>query len=264
MQPSNEMLLIDTPENVTFDYDVSGIGSRFLAALVDTLLIFLLQFLVIGVLTWTLGASSISNTLGAWLYAILGLIAFGFFWGYYIFFEIAWNGQTPGKRWTGIRVIRMDGTPVAATEVIIRNLVRIIDLLPTAYGVGVLSMFITDKSRRIGDLAAGTVVVHDRPTTRSIADLQTDRARALATISAHLPLPTNFPIDRITEKDVQLIEEYLLRRYYLTNREQMAAHLLGSLATRLGLEPDAFPAADADELLVSIYRAASPGTSPSV
>lgn len=263
MQPSNEMLQIDTPENVTFDYDVSGIGSRFLAALVDTLLIFLIEFIVIGALVFAF--NNVDNeTVNAWALAILGLISFGFFWGYYIFFEIAWNGQTPGKRATGIRVIRMDGTPVAATEVVIRNLVRVIDLLPTAYGIGVLSMFITDKSRRIGDLAAGTVVVHDRPATSSITDLQTDRARALASVNARLPLPANFPIERVTEKDIQLIEEYLLRRYYLSNREQMAAHLLGSLTTRLGLGPDALPVAEADEMLVSIYRAASPRASASI
>lgn len=258
MQPSNDILQIDTPENVTFDYTVSGIGSRFLAALVDTILILLMQVLVLAAYFWALSASALSDTLGAWALAIFGLIGFGFFWGYYIFFEIAWNGQTPGKRWTGVRVIRMDGTPVAATEVVIRNLVRIIDLLPTAYGIGVLAMFITEKSRRVGDLAAGTVVVHDRPPVRSIADLQTDRATVLAAVSARLPLPANFPVERINEKDVQLIEEYLLRRRHLNNREQMAAHLLGSLTTRLGLGPDLVPAADAEEMLVSIYRAAIP------
>ncbi len=98
----------------------------------------------------------------SWIVAILGLISFILLWGYYIFFEILWNGQSPGKRWVGLRVIRIDGTPITLSESIIRNLVRIIDFLPTAYGVGVVTMFINTNSRRVGDLAAGTIVVHDR------------------------------------------------------------------------------------------------------
>ncbi|MEK7327557.1 MAG: RDD family protein, partial [Chloroflexota bacterium] len=98
----------------------------------------------------------------AWLVAIFGLISFAFFWGYYILFEMLWNGQSPGKRWVGLRVIRTDGTPITLTESIIRNLVRLVDFLPAYYGVGVVTMFINEQSRRLGDLAAGTLVVHDR------------------------------------------------------------------------------------------------------
>ena len=166
-----DVLKIDTPENVTFSYEVSGIGSRFLAALVDTFLLGLLQGIVIGTVLLILsqlgsGNSSNSSTdfgsqAGWWIFGILAFVSFLFFWGYYIFFEIFWNGQTPGKRWIGLRVIRLDGTPVGVSEVVIRNLVRTLDLLPTAYGVGVITMFINSNSCRLGDLAAGTVVVHD-------------------------------------------------------------------------------------------------------
>ena len=264
MQPSADMLQIDTPENVTFEYDVSGIGSRFLAALVDTVIVVLAEVIVIAASVWASNnliedaLDSSSGTAFAWILAIFSLIAFVLFWGYYIFFEIAWNGQTPGKRLTSIRVIRMDGTPVGASEVVIRNLVRLIDLLPAAYGIGVVSMFVTEKSRRIGDLAAGTVVVHDRPASRAVGDLQTDRARALSTIGSRKPLPQNFPIERVTESDLSLIEEYLLRRHQLANSQQLAVHLLNSLTTRLGLGPDFVTASEADDLLVAIYRGASP------
>src|SRR5215510_11634669 len=90
------------------------------------------------------------------------LASFVLFWGYYIFFEMLWNGQTPGKRWVGLRVIRTDGTPITLSESFIRNLTRLVDFLPAAYGIGIISMFLDKQSRRLGDLAAGTLVVHDR------------------------------------------------------------------------------------------------------
>ena len=102
MTNANDVLKIDTPENVTFDYDVAGIGSRFLAALVDTFLMVILQGIVIGLLILLAslfsGVDLFAGSMSAWILAILGLISFIFFWGYYIFFEILWNGQSPGKR----------------------------------------------------------------------------------------------------------------------------------------------------------------------
>src|SRR5262249_1027168 len=151
----DELLSIDTPENVAFGYTVAGIGSRFLAALVDTIIIVTLQIIVLLVSGFALNRLDLIDALGAWLAAIFGLIAFLMFWGYYIFFEMLWNGQSPGKRWAGLRVIRVDGTPVTLAESIIRNLVRIIDFLPIGYGLGIVTMFVNDQARRLGDMAAG-------------------------------------------------------------------------------------------------------------
>jgi uncharacterized RDD family membrane protein YckC len=143
----DDYLSIDTPENVAFGYDVAGIGSRFLAALVDTILILVLLvvvnlplFLLAGVLSATL-----TDEISIWAFAISGLISFALFWGYYIFFEMIWNGQSPGKRWVGLRVIRADGTPITLVETIIRNLVRLVDFLPAYYGVGVVTMFVNGE-----------------------------------------------------------------------------------------------------------------------
>src|SRR5262249_22782148 len=159
---------IDTPENVVFGYRVAGIGSRFLAAIIDSALIVVLEIVVnLALLLVVLNLfreslNSNDNAAIAWLLGLFGLIAFAILWGYYIFFELLWNGQSPGKRRMGLRVLRMDGTPITLSESIIRNLVRLVDFLPAYYGVGVVVMFIDGQSRRLGDLAAGTVVVHDR------------------------------------------------------------------------------------------------------
>src|SRR5258708_26340910 len=206
MTNSMDTLKIDTPENVTFNYDVAGIGSRYVAALVDTALLLLVQIPLIGTLI-LVGSqiSSLSSTPDqlSWVIAILGFILFLLFWGYYIFFEILWNGQTPGKRWIGLRVIRSGGTPVTASEVVILNLVRTLDLLPIAYGVGILTMFIDPHSRRLGDLAAGTMVVYegkqkglDDPASIHVSPPTTDET-----------LPEGFPAQRLSKSDLQIIEE---------------------------------------------------------
>src|SRR5215207_4181274 len=100
MSAPEEIIDIYTPENVAFGYQVAGIGSRFLAAMVDTAFILLLQFAVLAAFIAILSASGgdiLVNQLAPWIIAVLGLVAFLFFWGYYIFFEMLWNGQSPGR-----------------------------------------------------------------------------------------------------------------------------------------------------------------------
>jgi uncharacterized RDD family membrane protein YckC len=257
MQSSNDIFRIDTPENVAFDYDVAGIGSRFLAALVDTALIVLLQVVVIGtvllVANLTLDESVFGGQLAGWVLAISGIISFIFFWGYYIFFEILWNGQSPGKRWVGLRVIRMDGTPITASESVIRNLVRIIDFLPLAYGVGVVTMFINENSRRVGDFAAGTIVVHDRE-EKKLDNLSALRPGMLATWVTQSDIPEGFPLEKVTEDDLLIIEEFLSRRQNLPNRSALAQHILASITTRLDIQQSTIQQEKAEEILGAIYR----------
>ncbi|MBI5935248.1 MAG: RDD family protein [Chloroflexi bacterium] len=255
MTQSYDTLQIDTPENVSFGYDVAGIGSRFLAALVDTILMLLLQVIIFGTIFLVIGGSDIlSSSAPAWVIGALSFIAFVFFWGYYIFFEILWNGQSPGKRMVGLRVIRVDGTPVTAAEVVIRNLVRLIDFLPSAYGVGVIAMFVNDKSRRLGDLAAGTVVVHDR-SVQSLDELAAARPLAPSTLTATVPVPTGFPLERMKGREVEILEEYMSRRARLSNRDALASQILHSLATRLGLTESPIHTGSADDALIAIYAA---------
>src|SRR5207302_5607161 len=99
--------------------------------------------------------------LRAWVMAALIFALFVIYWGYFATFEALWNGQTPGKRWAGIRVIKETGRPINAFEAISRNLVRVIDFFPGFYGVGVLTMLLNAKNRRLGDYVAGTLVVHE-------------------------------------------------------------------------------------------------------
>lgn len=258
MSDPEETIDIDTPENVAFGYQVAGLGSRFLATLLDTLIIGLLQIIV--VVAFLVVITRLENTeagaeLSGWVYAALGLVTFLFYWGYYIFFEMLWNGQSPGKRWTGIRVIRTDGTPITLSESFIRNLTRLVDLLPFAYGVGIIVMFIDKQSRRLGDLAAGTLVVHDQaPIT--IQSLSIRRSvnfsmRGFKNISVD-----GFPVERLTNDDLSLIEDFLSRRDQLTHRETLAVQILNTLHTRLGLPLPAINRIEAEDTLLAILQAA--------
>lgn len=251
-----ETLDIQTPENVAFGYQIAGIGSRFLASLVDTVIVVLLQVAVLIVAVLILravDAGAFSGQLSGWVYAIFGLVAALFSWGYYIFFEMLWNGQSPGKRWVGLRVLRSDGTPITLSESLIRNLARLVDFLPAAYGVGIVVMFIDRQSRRLGDLAAGTLVVQDRApiTMQDLAVKRTVHLRPWANVSLE-----GFPVERLTNNDLSLIEDFLLRRDQLTHRDSLAVQILNTLYQRLGLPPQAWSKSDAEDRLAAILQAA--------
>jgi uncharacterized RDD family membrane protein YckC len=257
MTHPDETLDIQTPENVAFGYQVAGIGSRFLASLLDTLIILLLQIAVFVALFLILRMFNITlldGGLASWIYAVFGLVAFLFYWGYYIFFEMLWNGQTPGKRWTGLRVLRADGTPITLSESLIRNLARIVDILPMAYGVGIITMFIDKQSRRLGDIAAGTLVVHDRaPIT--IQSLSLKRTLNLGMQGLTKVSVDGFPIERLTNDDLSLIEDFLIRREQLTHRDTLAIQILNTLHQRLSLPLPTMNRLEAEDTLVAILQA---------
>ena len=263
MSIPEDTLNIQTPENVAFGYQVAGIGSRFLATLLDSLLIVLLQIVVILVFVLVLsGFNLLGETIAAWVYAVLGILGFIFFWGYYIFFEMLWNGQTPGKRWVGLRVIRNDGTPLTLSESFIRNLTRLVDFLPAMYGIGIISMFLDKQSRRLGDLAAGTLVVHDRAPI-SIQALSVKRTVNFSRQGFQPVSLDGFPLERLTDDDLNLIEDFLLRREQLTHRETLANQILNTLHTRLGLPLPSISRVEAEDMLLTMLQAAQKHTEES-
>jgi len=253
MSNPEETIDIQTPENVAFGYQVAGIGSRFLATLIDTAIITLLQVVTVVSFALTINAldKSLLNNTSPWVIALLGLLLFVFYWGYYIFFEMLWNGQSPGKRWTGLRVIRSDGTPITLSESLIRNLVRTIDFLPATYGIGVVTMFIDKQSRRLGDLAANTLVVHDRaPIT--IQELSVKRTVNLRPWAMEKVSLDGFPFERLTNDDLSLIEDFISRREQLTHRDQLAIQILNTLHTRLNLPLPTISRYEAEDTLSAI------------
>jgi uncharacterized RDD family membrane protein YckC len=255
MALSYDVLRIETPENVTFGYRIAGIGSRFLAGLVDTFLIMMLLFSEYYLSYLVLRNASISSST-YWLVAIYGIVSFVSLWGFYILFEMAWNGQTPGKRWLGIRVIRLDGSPISLSESIIRNLVRLFDFLPAYYGVGITVMFFNHQSRRLGDLAAGTVVIHDRSSLKLETLLSSkNQATPLQDLRPVSASANGLPIEHLTRQDVLLGEEYLNRREQLLNRNALAEHILRTIYNRMDVPYTPMSPTQTEDMLVAIIKA---------
>jgi len=149
-------LEVETPDHVVLRYDLAGAGNRGFAAVLDFLIASLIAFTA-NMILLLLGAASPGGLL---LFSGLALIVtLVLIWGYFILLEWLWNGQTIGKRAYKLRVINEDGSPARFTQVLIRNLLRLVDFLPAFYGLGVLVIIISPKSQRLGDLAAGTYVV---------------------------------------------------------------------------------------------------------
>jgi uncharacterized RDD family membrane protein YckC len=143
-----------TTERVPFHYQVAGIGSRFLAWLVDVAIMAVL----IGIGFFV--GMALESARGGLLLAVFWIWMFVVQWGYFILFEWLWLGQTPGKRMLGLRVIQSDGTSISFAQSAIRNILRVADGLPLVYGLGFIVALCNREQRRLGDLAAGTLVVH--------------------------------------------------------------------------------------------------------
>ncbi len=166
----SETIRILTPEQVELDYEVAGLGSRLLAGLIDGLIqiaLLLAGYLVVFISAGStlLGIGTMHSFTRFIFYGILALWILYFFvivWGYFIFFEVRWNGQTPGKRALGLRVIRESGHPLDLRAALLRNLVRVVDMLPGIYAVAIVTMFVSSHWKRLGDHAAGTIVVKER------------------------------------------------------------------------------------------------------
>ena len=256
----DETLSIQTPENVAFGYEVADIGSRFMAAAIDTILITILQIVILVLLSFSFNFSDLDleliGNLGVWWAALAGLLAFAFFWGYYIFFELIWNGQTPGKRWIGLRVIREDGIPVGLVEVLIRNLVRLVDFLPFYYGIGLVTMFLNNRARRLGDLAAGTLVVMDRKSL-TLASLETPglpRSNPSGSMQK-VELVDDLPVELLDDKDVRIAEDYLNRRDSLFNRSVLSAEIARQLSEKMGVPSSFSRFPDGESFIVRTVRA---------
>jgi uncharacterized RDD family membrane protein YckC len=163
MQPVGDQLNIDTPELVAIEMPLAGIGSRFIAILVDYLIWGFAFFIFFLLALVVIPAFSIFGRISAnWAIGIALLIVFVMHWGYFALFEAFSNGRTPGKRVAKIRVIHQSGRGINFVEALARNLVRYVDSLPSFYAVGIVVIFLSRRNQRLGDMVAGTLVVRDR------------------------------------------------------------------------------------------------------
>jgi len=194
---------VRTGESVALRYELAGLGSRFLAVMVDGIV----QVLLIAAILIALGFAApqlarvlpLGNKVAlAWLEAAAIAVLFLITFGWFIIFEIWWSGRTPGKRVLGIRVLRDGGFPIDPGAAVIRNLIRVLEAAFGFYAISAASTLLSKENKRLGDFAAGTIVVRDR-------------ADAVPDLDAFLSRPARADTG-LDESDRVLIERFLARR----------------------------------------------------
>lgn len=236
MEDYQDRLRIRTPEGISLDLVLAGLGSRFTATLID--------LTIKGALV--LVALLIARAAGDLGVGLAAVLVFAIYFGYDIAFETLSGGRTPGKRWTGLRVLRDDGRPVDLLASAIRNVMRVIDGLPLSYVPAMVSVLVTRRNQRLGDLAASTIVVRDArrpPTAAPVAPSRpTYHGFALPHgVDPAVPRPappSRGPLDvsAVSPQDLLAVRSFLGRRTDLAPavREDLARRIAAALAPRVG------------------------------
>jgi uncharacterized RDD family membrane protein YckC len=225
---------VRTPESIAFSYELAGLGSRFLAVLVDqaiqivTLIAIFAGIILAGSRVATsrvapVLSQKVAESIGI---AILVVIVFVVLFGYFIVFEAAWNGQTPGKKLLGLRVVRDGGYPIDFGASLIRNLIRIGEWILGYYILAAISALLSPENKRLGDLAAGTIVVRDA------------RLAAPRDVTRRRDEPVYVATAYLTGEERALIKRFLERRNELgaDRRKELAAQLAARIRERMPVE----------------------------
>jgi uncharacterized RDD family membrane protein YckC len=231
---TEETLIIETPERVPLAFALASIGNRFLAVLIDHFF----QYMAILIVAWafvswsgigdmnSIERDEFLGQMSKWTIALMIIALFLIFAGYFIFFEWLWNGQTPGKRLLKLRVIREDGRPITLWEAMARNVLRIIDNVPwfvvPIYSVGLISIFLSGRDQRIGDMFAGTVVVRERGTEApTFAETFSNQISDAAFRRVQKKTDFRADVNLLTEAEIEVVESFLRRRWDLSDRQRL-------------------------------------------
>jgi uncharacterized RDD family membrane protein YckC len=247
-----------TPESVSLKFTLAGLGNRAYALLIDytlwsiALTAFVIGWAVLSVrlleLLTPILSDRILGSLELWLFASYLLLSFAIYVGYFVLFEVWWQGQTPGKRWVNIRVICEDGRPARLPQALLRSLLRPIDDL---FFLGVFLIILTPREKRLGDWLAGTLVIQEATTERKA---EFEITSAAQTVSEELSiLPT---LEHLSPENFATIRAYLQRSKQMQRqaRRTKARELAEQVQERLQLEtlPADLPA---EEFLQAVYLA---------
>ncbi|HVH63069.1 MAG TPA: RDD family protein [Candidatus Dormibacteraeota bacterium] len=229
-------LVVATPERVSFEYQVAGLGTRAVAQMLDLLIVF---GILAAVYFAALAFSAVGSDTAGYLIALIGsfVVLFGYFWTS----EALWSGQTVGKKVFRLRAVGDRGEPMTFIQAAIRNVVRLIDFLPYAYGIGLVVLFANGKGKRLGDLAAGTVVVKDSDYVW-LWQLRGSQPIQQSQLPAPQPAPATadeLVLRRIDPDLRRFVASYARRRGEISVelRAQLAGSVQGSLQSAV---PDVF------------------------
>lgn len=218
---------VETPEQVIVSYTLAGIGTRGAAALIDSLVMLLLS----GTLWYAVTVAGRALSGERWIMAVALIGQFLIIWGYFVAFETVWDGQTPGKRLLGLRVVRNGGGGVHIGPSAARNLVRIVDFLPFGYFVGMVSIVANQRNQRLGDLVAGTIVVRERLVKHARTGVSASVSGADAPVAAAT----------LDDERFALLDRFVMREASLDDASR--ARIANAIAARIGASVRADPVA---------------------
>jgi uncharacterized RDD family membrane protein YckC len=231
-----ELIEIKTPENVTIEYELAGIGSRSLAVIIDTLIRYLV-YIVLAIPLFFMSSYQIESLFRGWKLAILILIFFLMNWGYFIFFEMIMQGKTPGKKLMKLRALKENGRPINFLDSFIRNLFRVI----IDNNIGIIIMFFNKRYKRIGDIVAGTIVIKERSLGKMVTleSLTNIRTNAETDNTPKADIDNNQEI-RLTTKEYEVLKNFLERRSKMDKkaRWQMASKLYDYFYKKSGIQKE--------------------------
>lgn len=260
-----DQLNIQTPEQVELRFPVAGIGSRFVAVLIDHL-IHVVAYAIFWIAVGMIAAASVARHAGAtnpngnmstgakWVVAVIVLLHFLAIWGYFVLFEAFWKGQTPGKRIMKLRVIKDAGRQITLFEAMARNLLRFVDVLPNFYLVGVIAMLCNKRNKRLGDMAAGTIVVHETPADDRPADIFVGSGNFFAQSGqSQIELLPADAISRLDASDLHVIETFFARALDLdtATRVSMAQRIAARVAAKMQVP---MPEGNPERMLEDVAR----------
>ncbi|GAB3802291.1 RDD family protein [Virgibacillus kimchii] len=232
-----EQIDIKTPEFVSLEFSLAGLGSRSAAMIIDQVILTLANIALFLVLFLLPRSDMFLLMESGWLVAIFFILIFVINWGYFFTGEYFYNGKTIGKRMVGIRVIQENGHNITFMSALIRNLLRIIDMLPTSYFLGIILVFFHSKHKRLGDMAAGTVVVLDENMKRkkkSALEKEIEQ-RGLNKNSFHID---ELAYNALGSKEYNLLRTYSSKLMELRDaqRSQLTIEMAEILLPKVGLD----------------------------
>ncbi|CAN7558692.1 RDD family protein [Rossellomorea sp. LjRoot5] len=253
-----EQVDIRTPEYVSLKFQPAGLGSRAAALMIDQIILTIINILIVVLLFFALADDNLKLNMFDFNSVFLGFFLITIFvinWGYFFALEYFWGGKTVGKRMLGIRVIQENGHSVTLLSCFIRNLMRIIDMLPVSYFLGMIMIFLHSKHKRLGDIVAGTIVVHERRVKGKKKEKAIEkeiRERGLR--------QENLSVEEWTLKQLGTKEWNLVRTYAnrflqlpLAKRNHLSKKLADILFPKLGIDMDGKTYEELENTLLLLY-----------
>ncbi|RST61086.1 RDD family protein [Siminovitchia terrae] len=251
-----EQVGVKTPEFVSIQFQLAGLGSRMAAYMLDWLILGVMNVIIIIIpLILLIDGNPFYDDITSIVMAILIIALFVLNWGYFIFMEFYFGGKTIGKRVLGIRVIQDNGHSLTLLSSFIRNFMRIVDSLPAGYLTGLLMIFFHPKHKRVGDLVAGTMVVHERKAKRLGKLTPVEKEIQRRGLSKHDILVEEFSVRALNAQDWNLVRTYSSRLLQLPmeERHDLTKQVAEILFPKIGWDTKGKSTRELEDSLLVLY-----------